>query len=70
MRKAGITVFKKEADTDEDEGLELKKKEKKPLEKDSPLKVNADKARVEKPGGEKKNQHQEAESEVGDDEER
>ncbi len=55
MRKAGINVYKRDPDTDEDEGLGLKKKEKIPLEKDSPLKVNADKARVEKPGGDKKN---------------
>lgn len=55
MRKAGINVYKRDPDTDEDEGLGLKKKEKVPLEKDSPLKVNADKARVEKPGGDKKN---------------
>jgi len=54
MRKTGVTVLRKEPDTDEDEGLELNKKNKQPLEKDSPLKVNADKARVEKPGGDKR----------------
>jgi hypothetical protein len=53
MRKAGVSQLKREPETDEDEGLPVKKA-KAPLEKDSPLKVNADKGRVEKPGGESK----------------